>query len=197
MRLLLVTEKFDAEPEQRDGGARLVASLVRAFGGDMDVLQFDLAHDPPRPPSVWRRRYPHHHPDRFERRLRNADFVAEQVRTLAPQYSHVLFVHVSMQFGFAEAPLEGPRVWTFPMFLTPSYKASGEGAPAAYTARERACLQRTGRVLTPSHMEKLQLIERYGVSEARIRVVPRGVDIGGDAERIASSRSTGSPTMGS
>lgn len=179
MRLLLVTEKFDAAPDQRDGGARLVASLVRAFGEDMDVLQFDLAHEPPRPPSAWRRRYPHHHPDRFERRLRNAAFIAEQVRVLSPRYSHVLFVHVSMQFGFAEAPLEGPRVWTCPMFLTPSYEASGEPVPAAYTAMERATLQRTGRVLTPSHMEKLQLVERYGVPEARVRVVPRGVDLRG------------------
>ncbi len=184
MRLLLVTEKFDAKPDQRDGGARLVASLVRAFGELLDVLQFDAAPEEGGSDRRWRRHYPASHPNRFERRILNGAFVASQVRELAPRYTHVLFVHVSMQFGFADAPLRGPKTWTLPMFLTPSYEASGETVPAAYTELEHRALAGTRRVLTPSHMEKRQLVDVYGVPEARIRVVPRGVDLRGLAPRV-------------
>jgi glycosyltransferase involved in cell wall biosynthesis len=176
MRLLLVTEKCDPTAEQRDGGARLVASLSGAFGDAVDVLQFDTEAMETGTGTRWRRRYPVSSRDRFQRRLANADYIAQQVRAVADGFTHVLFVHTSMQFGFGEEPLHGVRTWTFPMFLTPSYEASGECVPAAYTAMERRVLATTDRVLTPSRLERRQLIERYGVPEARIRVVPRGVE---------------------
>lgn len=187
MRLLLVTEKFDARPDQRDGGARLVASLVRAFRGQIDVLQFDAAQTEGGSDRRWRRHYPAQHPNRFERRILNAEFVAHHVRGLAARYTHVLFVHVSMQFGFADAPLRGPKTWTLPMFLTPSYEASGESVPAAYTKLEHRALAGTRRVLSPSHMEKRQLIDVYGVPESQIRVVPRGVDLRGLSPRVRNA----------
>ena len=173
MRILLVTEKANATSDQRDGGARLVATLRRAFGGDIDVLQFGgltSNHD------LWQVAYPHNGPNRFERRLANADFIAEHVRARLADHTHVIFVHVSMQFGLTDRPLHGPQVWTMPMFLTPSYVASGESVPTAYTDRERLVLHTTDHILTPSRLERLQLIESYGVEPQRIRVVPRGVD---------------------
>ncbi len=176
MRLLLVTEKCDPTAEQRDGGARLVVSLREAFGDAVDVLQFDTEALEPGTGTRWRRRYPISSGDRFQRRLANADYIAQQVRAVAEGFTHVLFVHVSMQFGFGDEPLHGVRTWTFPMFLTPSYEASGECVPAAYTAMERRVLATTDRVLTPSRLERRQLIESYGVPESQIRVVPRGVE---------------------
>ncbi len=172
MRLLVVTEKLDAAVDQRDGGARLIASLQHAFTGRLDVLQFDDN----RGKTTGRLRYPAVGGNRFDRRMANADFIAEKVRDVVQGYTHVLFVHVSMQFGFADRPLRGVRTWTLPMFLTPSYEAAGELVPPDYTALERRTLAGTDRILTPSHFERRQLVAEYGVRPDRIRVVPRGVD---------------------
>lgn len=176
MRALIVTEKLGAPPEQRDGGARLIASLRRCLGDAAEVMQFDDGEAPESEGARWRFRYPARGGNRFARRLARADFVAARVREVAAAYSHVLFVHASMQFGFGDAPLTGPRVWTFPMFLTPSYTAAGEEVPAAYTQAERRALAGADRVLTPSHLERRDLVEVYGVPPDRVRVVPRGVD---------------------
>lgn len=190
MRLLIVTEKCGTEEALRDGGARLVTTLQRAFGTAARVMQFGDTADP----SAWRHySYPHRHEDRFTRRLVNAEFIARRVHAVAAEFTHVLFVHISMQFGFAEQPVNGLQTWTFPMFLTPSYAAAGEVVPAAYTAAERRALTGTGRILTPSHLERDQLLSCYGVSWQRIRVVPRGVDT--QALRPCVRRLDGPPRM--
>jgi hypothetical protein len=173
MRLLVVTEKCGPEEARRDGGARLVQSLQRTFGASASVVQFGGRSDAS---AHWHHRYPESSSNRFLARLENAPFIADRVREVAKDFTHVAFVHVSMQFGFVEAPLEGVTSWTFPMFLTPSYLASGETVPEEYTEAERRVLSVASHVLTPGHFERRQLVEFYGVPEDRIRVVPRGVD---------------------
>ncbi len=179
MRALIVTEKCGPDPTQRDGGARLVASLQRSLKGMTDVIQFDdegAARSTGGVGATWRHRYPPSTGDRFARRISSAAFVAARVREIAHRYTHLLFVHVSMQFGFAGEPISGPRTITFPMFLTPSYLTSGERVPQAYRELERRVLVSTDRVLTPSHLERHQLTREYGVEEERVRVLPRGID---------------------
>lgn len=176
MRILVVTEKCEPEAELRDGGARLVTSLRRAFGEALDIMQFDDGDLPSADNACWRRTYPPVAGDRFTRRQARADFVIGQVAEVAHRYTHVLFVHASMAFGLARRPLHGLTTWLFPMFLTPSYVASGELVPAAYTEMEHAALLAMTRILTPSHLERRQLTDLYNVAPARIRVVPRGVD---------------------
>lgn len=173
MRLLVVTEKCGPEEARRDGGARLVQSIQRTFGASASVMQFGARSDAS---ARWHHRYPEGSSNRFLARLQNAPFIADRVREVAGDFTHVVFVHVSMQFGFAEGPLEGVTSWTFPMFLTPSYLASGETVPEEYTGAERRVLAMASHVLTPGHLERRQLVEFYGVPEDRIRVVPRGVD---------------------
>lgn len=176
MRALIVTEKCGAPLDQRDGGARLVESLRRGLGGPVDVMQFGAGAATGDGDARYRHRYPVAGCDRFSRRVSNAAFVAERVSEVAPAYTHVLFVHVSMQFGLGPAPWPGVRTWTFPMFLTPSYLAAGERVPSAYTEMERRTLGSADRILTPSHFERRQLIDEYDVAQDRVRVVPRGVD---------------------
>ena len=173
MRLLVVTEKCGPEEARRDGGARLVQSIQRTFGASASVMQFGARSDSS---ARWHHRYPEGSPHRFLARLQNAPFIADRVREVARDFTHVVFVHVSMQFGFVEASLDGVTSWTFPMFLTPSYRASGETVPEEYTRAERRVLAAASHVLTPGHLERRQLVEFYGVLEERIRVVPRGVD---------------------
>lgn len=170
MRLLIVTEKAGPEDDQRDGGARLVESLRKVLGDAASIAQFG---DHASPQARWHFRYPPTQGDRFARRLERAPFVADRVRSIADEFTDILYVHTSMQFG---GPPPVARTWTFPMFLTPSYVASGESVPTAYTYAERRVLAGTRRVLTPSHFERRQLTGDYGVPEDSIRVVPRGVE---------------------
>lgn len=172
MRLLIVTEKCGPEEAQRDGGARLVATLRRAFGDSAAIAQFGDRADPS---ATWRFPYPTAAGDRFAQRLARAPFVAARVGEIAEGFTDVVYVHASMRFAPAE---HHARTWLFPMFLTPSYTASGERVPEAYTEAEREALAAAHRVLTPSHLERRQLTEHFGVEDARIRVVPRGVERG-------------------
>ncbi|MBK8695782.1 MAG: glycosyltransferase family 4 protein [Deltaproteobacteria bacterium] len=50
--------------------------------------------------------------------------------------------------------------------------------PAAYTEAEQRVLASTGRIITPSHLERRQMSDEYGVPGERVRVVPRGVESG-------------------
>ncbi|HET7230036.1 MAG TPA: glycosyltransferase [Longimicrobium sp.] len=181
MRLLVVTEKCGPEEARRDGGARLVQSIQRTFGASASVMQFGGRSDAS---ARWHHHYPKGSSNRFLARLQNAPLIADRVREVAQDFTHVVFVHVSMQFGFAEAPLDGVTSWTFPMFLTPSYRASGETVPEEYTGAERRVLATASHVLTPGHLERRQLVEFYGVPEGRIRVIPRGVDRGYVSPRV-------------
>jgi hypothetical protein len=117
MRLLVVTEKCGPEEVRRDGGARLVQSIQRTFGASASVMQFGDRSDAS---ARWHHRYPEGSSNRFLARLQKPPFIADRVRDVAGDFTHVVFVHVSMQFGFAERPLDGVTAWTFPMFLTPS-----------------------------------------------------------------------------
>jgi glycosyltransferase involved in cell wall biosynthesis len=173
MKILLVTEKCGPEDAQRDGGARLVETLQHAFGNSLSVMQFGSKSDAAR----WHFAYPVDLASRFERRLANATFIAEKVKAVEEQFTHVIFIHVSMQFGLIQNPLKAEIcIWTFPMFLTPSYVASGESVPEAYFTCEKQTLAYSHYILTPSHLEKRQLIELYSVPSEKICVVPRGVN---------------------
>lgn len=174
MKILLITEKCSPNEAQRDGGARLVDTLQRAFGNSLNIMQFGPQIDSS---ATWHFDYPFNLTNRFERRLANANFIAEKIKAVEHHFTHVIFIHISMQFGLANLPLqEGIHIWTFPMFLTPSYVASGEVVSETYSEMERRTLANSKNILTPSHFEKQQLIDFYSIPKEHIHVVPRGVD---------------------
>lgn len=174
MKILLVTEKCSQSVAERDGGARVVETMQRVFGNSLSIMQFGAKGDLS---ATWCFNYPYHLADRFERRLVNASFIAEQVKAVEESFTHVVFIHVSMQFGLTHLPLRKEiQVWTFPMFLTPSYVLSGEIVPESYVEAEHLTLACSKNILTPSHLEKRQLIELYSIPEKHIHVVPRGVN---------------------
>jgi glycosyltransferase involved in cell wall biosynthesis len=173
VKILLVTEKCSRSTTERDGGARLVETIQQAFGDSLSIMQFGPEANPS---AKWHFDYPSNKSDRFERRLDNANFIAMQVKAVESYFTHVIFVHVSMQFGIADLPLRHDlQVWTFPMFLTPSYRASGEIVPQEYFEAEKRVLSDSKNILTPSHLEKRQLVEIYSIPKERIHVVPRGI----------------------
>ena len=62
------------------------------------------------------------------------------------------------------------------MFLTPSYQAAGETVPKEYFEKEWRAFELSENILTPSHLERKQLTDLYGIDEEKIHVVPRGVE---------------------
>lgn len=174
MKILVVTEKYSPEESQRDGGARLIETLRSEFGDCLTIMQFGPHQGAS---STWCYDYPFSSTSRFERRIANASFIAEKVQAVAHLFSHIIFVHLSMQFGFNNPSLhEIVQVWTFPMFLSPSYSASGEFVPNKYIEMERATLAFSKNIVTPSYLEKQQLMEHYAISDECIHVIPRGID---------------------
>lgn len=174
MKLLLVTEKLSPNATHRDGGARLIDTLIRSFKRSITIMQFG---GQPHSKATWQFDYPVDLNNRFEQRISNAVFIARKVKAVEQQFTHIAFIHISMQFGFVDIPLaEHIETWTFPMFLTPSYQISGESVPTKYTEIERLALANTKNILTPSYLEKKQLIEFYSVPAKKVHVIPRGID---------------------
>lgn len=172
MKILLVTEKYNPDETQRDGGSRLVATLKRSLGEKLTIMQFNRNKHYTK--NRWNFKYPINLENRFERRIANAEFIAKQVKSVVSDFTHVIFIHVSMQFQCLLP--DGIETWTFPMFLTPSYTMSGEVVPTEYTKMEKMVLLYTKNILTPSYFEKKQLQEYYHITENKIYVIPRGVD---------------------
>lgn len=174
MKILVVTEKCSPDCTQRDGGAVLVQTLRREFGNSLTIMQFGSNKETS---SGWCFDYPFSCGDRFERRIANASFIAEKVKAVHHLFSHIIFIHISMQFGITSCFLQKEvQIWTFPMFLSPSYIASGEFVPSKYIEMERAALALCKNILTPSYLEKRQLIDYYTISDECIHVIPRGID---------------------
>lgn len=171
-KILVVTEKNEASSHLRDGGAMVIQTLKKTFGECLDVVQFDEVNTKP---SKLRYTYPIAHPNRFIRRMLNSEWVAEKVTNSAKGYSHVIFIHISMLFGIIPERLFGCKIWLFPMLLGESYAKAGENVPAEYFEAEREALKKVDRIITPSHFEKQQLYNAYGVPRSIIKVIPRGI----------------------
>lgn len=179
-KFLIITEKHGASDHLRDGGAQVVDSLISMLGDDATVIQFG---DTNGVEHAQRLAYPIDHPDRFHRRLLNADWVAQQVALAAVDFTDVIFVHASMLFGIRDGMIGGKRIWLLPMFLGLSYRLAGENPPEEYLESERRCLRLAHRIITPSHLEKHQLTSYYEVPPEMIKVIPRGVPKPPEARR--------------
>lgn len=174
MKALIITEKCNPCTTQRDGGARVVETLKKALGSELQIMQFGLEETKE---SNFHYEYRVSSSNRFERRIRNATFIGEKVAEIAQDFTDLIFIHISMQFGLiSHPPPEKCSIWTFPMFLTPSYEASGETIPRSYFQMEKNAFEYSDHILTPSYYEKRQLLTTYQLSYKRISVVPRGVD---------------------
>ena len=186
MKILLVTEKYEPEASKRDGGARIVTTLKKSFGDILSIMQFGSSSNDT---GTWDFDYHTILPDRFEQRLANAEFIAQQIKKVEKEFTHIIFIHISMQFGIVDIKLsDNIIIWTFPMFLSPSYEASGETTiTEQYTNLEKLALAKSNNIITPSHFEKKQLINYYSVPIEKVHVVPRGIETKLLVPRIRSS----------
>lgn len=174
MKALLVTEKCLPQGEQRDGGARVVDTLLKAFGSSLTIFQFGSGQ---KIPESYQFEYPYQGDNRFIRRIKNAPFIGDKIEDVLERYTHLIFIHASMQFSLiSHPPKPHQMIWTFPMFLTPSYLAAGEEVPTTYFEWEKTALRYSHKIITPSHLEKKQLMRQYQIPEKKISMIPRGIE---------------------
>lgn len=171
-RFLIVTEKHNPDKNYQDGGFLLVQTLKNNLGDAMEIIQFGNEIDD----NNMYFKYPNTNPNRFVQRIDNADFIAEKVLNICHLYSDIIFVHISMLFGFENKKPKDIVFWTFPMFLTPCYIYSNESPPFKYTELESHALKLSDHIICPSHYERSQIVENYGISTNLIKVIPRGVN---------------------
>ena len=171
-RFLLVTEKHRPNQDFRDGGFKLVQSLKHVLGDQVDIIQFHSDYNNEHTGYA----LPYNRPNRFRRRLLNAGFIAETVKRESNNYSDLIFIHVSMLFGYAKYKRADQTIWLFPMFLTPSYEASDEIIPKEYFEKETNALEVADKIITPSYLERNQIASWYSIPFSKTRIIPRGVD---------------------
>jgi len=175
MNVLLITDKFSQNNNFKDGGTRVVKSLLKAFNNNISVMQFGGEQNSL---ANWHFDYKVSIPNRFEHRIANAYYIAEKVKMVEHNFTHLIFLHIAMQFGFSKLNFEkSTEVWTFPMFLSPSYEASGEVIPYEYKRLEALTLSKTHNIITPSYLEKKQILDFYNFDSTRIHVIPRGITL--------------------
>ena len=185
MKILLVTEKYEPEDSKRDGGSRVVTTLKESFGDILSIMQFGTKCNSS---ATWNFNYPIVLHNRFEQRIANAKFITQQIQNVEKDFTHIFFVHISMQFSIVDIELRDDiSIWTFPMFLTPSYQSSDEFVPDQYIKLEKLALAKSNNIITPSHLEKQQLVHYYSIHEDKIHVIPRGIDTNLLTTRIKSS----------
>ena len=115
---------------------------------------------------------------KFQDRIQASRLVADRIRSLASFYDKIIVVHVFHAFGLCKLE-DGPilnKMVIFPMFLTPSYLLCHEVVPPVYTELEMTVLNRVGKIITPSHFEREQLIGYYRVDPSKVIVIPRYVN---------------------
>jgi glycosyltransferase involved in cell wall biosynthesis/hydroxymethylpyrimidine pyrophosphatase-like HAD family hydrolase len=172
-RFLLVTEKNSPSKLYQDGGFQLVQTLKAVLREQLDVMHFGCDIDKSDPMAI---EYPSKNTNRFLRRIENRDYIAEQILNISHHYTDIIFVHLSMLFGFINGKPDGNNFWVFPMFLTPSYINSNEYLPNDYINLEKQALRIADRIISPSAFERSQICTNYSIPIEKIKVVPRGIN---------------------
>lgn len=180
-KILLFTGKFPNYGNDLDGGSVTVNSLINVLSGNCrlditftrtPITEFSSLCDVSK---IHFETYRFRFADKFERRLKNKPQLAEYLRSGISQYDRVIITHCSKAFGLNMLPeAERKKTILFPMYLSPSYKRSGEIPPEEYVREEYLALNAVGKIITPSESEKQDIIDFYNVSEDKIKVIPRG-----------------------
>jgi glycosyltransferase involved in cell wall biosynthesis len=175
MNVLLITDQFSQNNNFKDDKTRIIKSLLEAFGNNLSIMQFGEEQNSL---ANWHFDYKVSILNRFEHRIANAYYIAEKIKMVEHNFTHLIFLHIAMQFGFSKFNFEkSTEVWTFPMFLSPSYEALGEVVPYEYKRLEALTLSKTHNIITPSYLEKKQILDFCNSDSTRIHVIPRGINL--------------------
>ncbi len=180
-KVLLFTGKFPAIGEDSDGGSILINTLIETLKSRTcldvaftrtrrsDVEEIDGVN------KVFFETYKVRNDNKFIRRLLNKNQLFNFISKKIDYYDMVIITHCSKVFGIEKLTFEQrQKIVLFPMFLSVSYRRSGEFPPDEYIEAEKKALNAVGKIMTPSDSEKQDLIDFFGVDEQKITVVPRG-----------------------
>ena len=180
-KVLLFTGKFPSFGDDTDGGSVLIYSLIQALKNNC-ILDVIFTRTPRKGFEVIEgvrkvsfETYEHHLSDKFARRLANKEQLFSRLRKEIAAYDTVIITHCSKAFGIERLSAEErSKIVLFPMYLSPSYKRSGECPTDEYIASECNALCSAGKILTPSDSEKQDMVRVFGIDENKIKVIPRG-----------------------
>ena len=180
-KVLLFTGKFPSFGNDTDGGSILIHSLISALK-HLCVLDVIFTRTPCEAffhiegvRNVSFETYEKHSKNKFERRLTNKKQLLSRLQKEIATYDIVIITHCSKAFGISELTEEERRkIILFPMYLSSSYKRSGESVPDDYLKEEQLVLRFVYKILTPSNSEKEDMVRFYGVEPEKIVVIPRG-----------------------
>ena len=171
-KYLIVTEKNIPNNNNKDGGHFVVETLKKHLNGSVDLLHFSSANNK-ESHSCFVYKYPDE--DKFSRRLKNGVFIKEQIKNIVNQYTDIIFIHVSMFFGFEEK-IKNVETWIFPMFLSSSYIKSTYEITDEYIRKEQIALSISDYIITPSFCEAKQLMFNFNINRNKIKIIPRGIE---------------------
>lgn len=181
-KILLVTGKFPGVSADMDGGSIMVSQIIEMFGdeAELDVLftrSFNGEYCKINGVNkVYFNPCKYRDENKFSRRIKNVYWNSGMLSLLIPRYEKVIIIHCSKAFGLDVLPDEQiSKVILFPMFLSSSYKLSGEVVPAEYTLLEKKVIAKLRTIITPTYIEKEDLIKNYNIDPDRVVVIPRAV----------------------
>lgn len=188
-KVLLFTAKFPSQQSDTDGGSVTVKQLIHSIK-DHCILDgvFLRAETSEKIEGIQNisfingdflsyENYGKGSTDKFLIRLEHCKTMAEQLIPLLDHYDKIVIIHCLQSMGLSHLPLEvREKILLFPMFLSDSYRKSGDIVPEAYELEEKKALQSVGGILTPSYEEFRTITSSYGVSGEKIHVIPRAVD---------------------
>lgn len=181
-KILLVTGKFPPQGMDADGGSIMVEQLINILTNRclLDIVFTRTYNRKLEFLSGVQKVFFHtnisRNDNKFFRRLANIEWNCELLCKLISQYDRVVIIHCSKAFGLERLSSNMlSKIVLFPMYLSSSYKRSGEIVPPSYTQAEKNILTKVSRIITPSITEKEDIIKDYSVNENQIVVIPRAI----------------------
>lgn len=181
-KIVIIGGKFPTITSDIDGGSIVVNHLIDALK-DKSCLDVVFLRTPNKQfnsidgvNNVVFYPYKYRSDNKFERRLKNVEYISKYIKTLFSKYDKLIFIHCSKLFGLDNLSVEElNKIVLFPMYLTPSYIKSNETVPDEYFNLEKRIISKITNIITPSDDEKNDLINAYKVSNKYINVLHRGV----------------------
>ena len=178
-RILLYTAKLPFSKNDVDGGSLLTKQLIDTFK-NIATLDVNFVRDTSENfsneeiNSVKFFRHEKAFEDKFKNYLdlKNINQIA---LSDFDNYDKILIVHTSKLFGINNNEIFKKCV-LFPMFCTSSYRRSNNIVPEEYFKEEKEVINNVEKIITPSEVEKEDLIKDYGCLKEKIYVVSRSVD---------------------
>lgn len=181
-RVLLVTSKYPYSKTESDGGLSTVASVIESIKNEyeLDILfirKFSAEESNIEGvKKIYFEEIEKKSTDKYERRIYNYIQVSNKILEIEHNYSAIIIIHASKAFGLENAPESVlNKVILYPMFLSFSYRDSGEIVPIIYDSLERKCMEKIKWFVCPSNYDKRMILNHYTISQSRFSIIPRSV----------------------